>query len=276
MPVYKGTTEITSGKLYKATTNIENGYKGTNSFYVNETTLTVQFVNNTNLTALDASSYTLTGIPGQAITEITYGLRSTSAQRIDGLPSSESGDTGNNLTIASSFPTGNIPEGLSLANYKVNGTFPSTNKTIIYTLTGTITNLTALTASVSGNVQTGSTFGPSASGVYTSPSVSAKIIIGSTTSQYSAISSYLGYSVGQPPLNSTPFTTNRTVTGTITHNGSSSTGVTYSQPDSFQYTGTGSPGLGIGTGTSSVSVSLFKNSGYYITGSSSTSWLSIS
>ena len=27
MPVYKGTTEITSGKLYKGATNIENGYK---------------------------------------------------------------------------------------------------------------------------------------------------------------------------------------------------------------------------------------------------------
>ena len=36
MPIYKGTNEVTSGNLYKATTEIENGYKGTNSFYENK------------------------------------------------------------------------------------------------------------------------------------------------------------------------------------------------------------------------------------------------
>jgi len=54
MPVYKGTTEITSGKLYKATTNIENGYKGINSFYVNAIAATVNTTtnsrNNTDVT----------------------------------------------------------------------------------------------------------------------------------------------------------------------------------------------------------------------------------
>lgn len=54
MPVYKGTTEITSGKLYKATTNIENGYKGINSFYVNAIASTVNPTtnsrNNTDVT----------------------------------------------------------------------------------------------------------------------------------------------------------------------------------------------------------------------------------
>jgi len=59
MPVYKGTTEIASGKLYKAATNIENGYKGTNSFYVNEITI--------NLTAPSGwvlSQNSITGAPG--------------------------------------------------------------------------------------------------------------------------------------------------------------------------------------------------------------------
>ena len=62
----------------------------------------------------------------------------------------------------------------------------------------------------------------------------------------------------------------------MTHDGSSQAYPVYSQPDSFQYTGNGSPGFGIGVGTSSVSVSLLKNSGYYITGSNSTTWLNIS
>ena len=30
MPIYKGSTEVTSGNLYKGSTNIEEGYKGTN------------------------------------------------------------------------------------------------------------------------------------------------------------------------------------------------------------------------------------------------------
>ena len=47
MPLYKGTTEISSNKLYKASTNIENGYKGTSSFYINQ--VTIQFASITGL-----------------------------------------------------------------------------------------------------------------------------------------------------------------------------------------------------------------------------------
>ena len=35
MPLYKGSTEIAGGKLYKATTNIQVGYKQTAEFFVN-------------------------------------------------------------------------------------------------------------------------------------------------------------------------------------------------------------------------------------------------
>ena len=47
MPLYKGTTEISSNKLYKASTNIENGYKGTSSFYINQ--VTIEFASITGL-----------------------------------------------------------------------------------------------------------------------------------------------------------------------------------------------------------------------------------
>ncbi len=40
MPIYKGSTEVTSGNLYKGSTKIENGYKATDSFYVNELAIT--------------------------------------------------------------------------------------------------------------------------------------------------------------------------------------------------------------------------------------------
>ncbi len=60
MPIYKGNTEIASGKLYKADTNIENGYKGVDSFYINE--VTISFLNFPGV-----SDYSITGAPGESI-----------------------------------------------------------------------------------------------------------------------------------------------------------------------------------------------------------------
>ena len=36
MPIYKGAVEVTSGNLYKGSTEVQDGYKATDSFYVNE------------------------------------------------------------------------------------------------------------------------------------------------------------------------------------------------------------------------------------------------
>jgi len=60
MPLYKGTAEIASGNLYKADTNIENGYKESTSFYINE--VTISFLNFPGV-----SDYSITGGPGETI-----------------------------------------------------------------------------------------------------------------------------------------------------------------------------------------------------------------
>lgn len=60
MPIYKGNAEIASGKLYKADANIENGYKGVDSFYINE--VTISFLNFPGVT-----DYEITGGPGETI-----------------------------------------------------------------------------------------------------------------------------------------------------------------------------------------------------------------
>lgn len=44
MPLYKGTTEIASGKLYKGTTEIENVYKGTSMIYQNSISFNSHFL----------------------------------------------------------------------------------------------------------------------------------------------------------------------------------------------------------------------------------------
>jgi len=60
MPLYKGTAEVASGNLYKADTNIENGYKESTSFYINE--VTISFLNFPGV-----SDYSITGGPGETI-----------------------------------------------------------------------------------------------------------------------------------------------------------------------------------------------------------------
>ena len=120
MPLYKGTTEISSNKLYKATTNIENGYKGTNSFYVNQ--VTIQFTSISGLGLTYTTPAIRTGNPGDAYTSTTFTISGTSGQRLTpssfamtNLPSSlsasvtsGSGSQTLTVTISGNFPTSSV------------------------------------------------------------------------------------------------------------------------------------------------------------------------
>ena len=145
MPVYKGTTEIASGKLYKATTNIENGYKGTDSFYINETTLTINFTDNTgsNATLSSAAQITLTGVPGAAFSTINRTVtrvnNATSTEgpsnAISSVTVNEAGDTGNNVT-STITGSGNVSR-----NIAISGTFPNQDTTVTLTVAATVNQL---------------------------------------------------------------------------------------------------------------------------------------
>ena len=140
MPIYKGSTEVTSGNLHKGSTEVQDGYKGADSFYVNQTTLTIQFVNNTGLAISSGQLVnTITGIPGQTINQVSLVLYATSSQRLNSLSFSESGDTGSNLTGSTTAVS------VDAGTMRVNGTFPTTPTTVVYTLTANVTNLIQLT-----------------------------------------------------------------------------------------------------------------------------------
>ena len=62
MPIYKGSNEVTSGNLYKGSTNIEEGYKSTNQFYVN--TLAVTNISPSSFSLSNASQNTPITITG--------------------------------------------------------------------------------------------------------------------------------------------------------------------------------------------------------------------
>ena len=145
MPIYKGTTEIASGKLYKATTNIENGYKGTDSFYINETTLTINFTDNTgsNATLNSAAQVILTGVPGTTFSTfnrtVTRVNNSTSTEgpsnAISSVTVNETGDTGNNVT-STVTGSGNVSR-----NIAISGTIPNQNTTVTLTVAATVNQL---------------------------------------------------------------------------------------------------------------------------------------
>jgi hypothetical protein len=132
MPIYKGTNEVTSGNLYKGSTEIQDGYKATDSFYVNETTLTIVFVDNTGSTAnLNSSaSISLVGVPGASFTQQQRFVTAASGYALNSVGCAESGDIGNNVTCSVSGGTINI-----------NGTYPATSVTVTLTITAATTAL---------------------------------------------------------------------------------------------------------------------------------------
>ena len=68
MPIYKGSTEVSSGNLHKGSSNIEEGYKGTNQFYVNTLAVTSISFNGANLSNSSQNvSITITGGEGAIV-----------------------------------------------------------------------------------------------------------------------------------------------------------------------------------------------------------------
>ena len=120
MPIYKGTNEVTSGKLTKGATEIENGYKGTDSFYVNLITIEFTAISGQGLTyTLPASQ---TGNAGDTYPSTTFTIAGTSSQRLNtgsfamtNLPStlsaSVTGGTNTStltVTISGTFPASGV------------------------------------------------------------------------------------------------------------------------------------------------------------------------
>ena len=145
MPVYKGTNEVTSGNLRKGSTEIQNGYKATNPFFVNETTLTIAFVDNTsaNVNLSSAASVSFTGTPGDTWSSFTRNVtRANGTVRLTGAAGAESGDTQNILSIVESG------SGTSQRDLTFSGTLPTVTQTITVTVTDTVVNLLARSLSV--------------------------------------------------------------------------------------------------------------------------------
>jgi hypothetical protein len=138
MPIYKGAVEVTSGNLYKGSTEIENGYKGTDSIFINETTLTIAFVDNTatGSSLNSTTSVSFTGSPGTSFSSFSRSVdRTNGTYAVTGASVSEVGDPSGNVNTSVSG-SGNVSRSISIS-----GTIPTTTKTITLTVNSTVNAL---------------------------------------------------------------------------------------------------------------------------------------
>ena len=181
MPIYKGSTEITSGNLYKGSTKIENGYKETNLFYVNTNTITINFVNSISGATMSTTQFSQTGTPGGAFTSFTRAISTNSGRVFSVNPTvSEVGDSGSNVSAS----IGSITS--TSATLSVSGTFPANGTTITLTVSGsTQADLPDLVVTANGSNPNSPSFstscpnGTSQSGSFNSSSSSRSVNVAS-------------------------------------------------------------------------------------------------
>lgn len=198
MPVYKGTTEITSGKLYKATTNIENGYKGTNSFYVNETTVSLTAPSGWTLSA---SSFT--GVPGTQSSNFTLTRAGQGALVLQHGTPTLTASPSLTLTLVSS----NYGSGLNnSATHTYKLTFPTVSQSSTLSITQpihTYAGIVNITPNLSPSVDIAGCYAWNSNQIYTSTQSFTWTNVNGSLSSSNAIGSCSG--MGSPTAQNTSY-----------------------------------------------------------------------
>ena len=131
MPIYKGSNEVSSGNLKKGSTDIEEGYKETNQFYVNTNTIIINFVDAISGATMDTTQFSSTGTPGSSFASFTRTVTADSGRVFQGsVTVNETGDTGGNVTASISG------QGSTTATLNVSGTYPAASVTVTLTVNG--------------------------------------------------------------------------------------------------------------------------------------------
>ena len=151
MPIYKGSTEVTSGNLHKGSTEVQDGYKAADSFYVNE--ITVLLTAPAGWT-LSASSFT--GVPGTTVSFTLSRGGQGSLTRQTGTAASTTISGTNGLSFTDGNPT--VSGGLNNTySIPVSFTFPSTNVSSVMSITGVTSTTYIGHITLFGNNRSGGT-----------------------------------------------------------------------------------------------------------------------
>lgn len=141
MAVDKGTSDLT--RFHKGDDQITRIHHGDNLLYINETTITIFFTDNTgsNATLNDGSSIVLTGTPGDSFPQQLRSVSAIGGRVLNSVTCSESGDGGNNVTCTTSGGT-----------IIINGTFPSGSTSVTLSISATTSvQLPQVTLNFTGN-----------------------------------------------------------------------------------------------------------------------------
>ena len=205
MPIYKGSTEVTSGNLRKGSTNIENGYKETSPFYTNTNGITINFIDAISGATMNTTQFSSVGVPGASFSSFSRTITVDSGRIFSTNPTvSESGDSGNNVTTSISSQTS------TSAVLNVSGTYPTSGTTVTLTVNGaTQVQLPNLVVTKNGNYPLTTTGDGGVLGTYNySISNSADCVGGSSgsgTINGGSGSSNTYYSYSRPGLAGGPF-----------------------------------------------------------------------
>ena len=196
MPIYKGTVEVTSGNLHKGSTEIENGYKGADPFYLNETTVSFLTPTGQSLTYTQPNPQSSTGSPGATFPNTTFTITSGSnalagTAIVAGLP------TG--LTVTGQSYNNSSPG--NILTITIGGTFPTTSSIDTALVISGLGNITYYTASINYSFL-------STTSTYAVPSASidgtGRIFVSNTGGVYTAkfpagtsITAYVSWSASQ-------------------------------------------------------------------------------
>jgi len=238
MPIYKGSTEVTSGNLRKGSTNIENGYKETSPFYTNTNGITINFIDAISGATMSTTQFSSVGVPGASFSSFSRTITTDSGRIFSGTVSvAEAGDGGNNVSASISG------QGSTTATLNVSGTYPTQGVTVTLTVNGaTQVQLPNLVVTKSSGIYPKTTTGDGgALGTYNySISNSADCVGGSSGSgsiNGGSGSSHTYYSYSQPGLAGGPYGNGCGVTCnssfTSSKSGYNSGGTTFSQTGGY-------------------------------------------
>jgi len=131
MPIYKGSNEVSSGNLRKGSTEIQNGYKQTDQFYVNTLAITINFVDAISGATFSTTQFSSIGTPGASFSSFTRTITTDSGRIFNGaITVSEAGDSGNNVNASISNQSS------ATADLNVSGTYPTQGVTVTLTVNG--------------------------------------------------------------------------------------------------------------------------------------------
>jgi hypothetical protein len=218
MPIYKGAVEVTSGNLYKGSTEIQEGYKASDAFYVNSTV--ISFIDYPGITP---NPKTFSGSPGDTISPaatVSWSVSAPSGQAYQSTPTI-SGVSSPFVSSVSSNGSGFGSTNSTVATFSVNkpGTYPSSAISSDYgnvttsTPTSTVNSVSVSVAQANINGGGGSSFGSTATGSITGGAYSNNTSGGSGTSCAAGRYAFNNWSVSGGPSgnnagNSVSFTLN--------------------------------------------------------------------